>query len=873
MTRHIALVLTLAVAVQTAFASESYQLDNGLKVILEENRASPMVAAMVFVRAGSRFEEPQINGVTHFLEHLLFAGTATRTEAQIEPVIKAFGGYINAFTRKEMTGYLVLMPREFADTGLAVISDMVLNSILPAEQIEPERGIVSEEIRKDTDNMNYQLGKAFDAFRFRGSSYARPVLGELNIIASLTRDEVLEYYQTHYVPQNMSVLIIGDFDPAVMRASVNRYFGGTAPRSRRNLNLSQEVSDVPVSGQHFKTHYLDVPARRLLVSVPTISPGSADFPALELWVDYLNLAGRSPFLHRVSDGNLAVATRASVSLDVRGDGADLSFDLTLNAEADSAQALQAVWEGIADAARNLPGDEEIKALVTSARADEYALLERLHYYGIMRGQRIGVLGWDHVAGRVERMAQVSERDLRRAVSAYRDGCENYFAMYVAPAPDGEPAFKTASADRYAYRQFPNGLTAIVKSNPDSRMFGASIIFKNRSASEPESQAGIVDFAQRLLTYGAGDLSEGDISQQMASLGASVTLSDNPYIPYDDFYTSPQYSFIKFSALDDRAPKALALLHTMISEPQFDSASTERVRSKIMGVFGMQSQSASKAAKRLYHDDLFSYGPMAANVSGSATSIGRISAADLKNFWAEYASPANTVIAIATGAEPEVAMSWIAETFGAAPSVEPPQLVTQSAPLSPDSIRTLHVPMDKAQLQIYMGRPVCGPADEDAAALRIMTRILSDRLAANLREKQGLAYSVGASIEFTPDYGWITCRIGTASENYSRALTGLKGEMKRLTLEPPGADELNGARNQMRGRALMRRLARENQCYYMALGEFLGGGYDYDDRLGSALESVTVGDIRRVAETYLTSERMIIVSAGKLPDGVSVSNRR
>jgi zinc protease len=871
MIKRLFLTLSIASTWQPGHAAESYLLDNGLEVVLEENHASPMIAAMVFVRAGSRFEQPQVNGVTHFLEHLLFNGTASRSQDQIEPVIEAHGGYINAFTRKEMTGYLVLLPREFIDTGLAIVSDMLYNSILPAEKIEKERGIVSEEIRKDTDNPDYQIEKAFDAFRYGASPYGRPVLGELNIIASVTRDEILEYYHAHYVPQNMSVLVLGDFNTADMKSSVDRYFGRGVAQAEPEEGSEPESFDVPAYGRQFGTHYQDIPVGRLLVSVPTFSPFAATFPALELWVDYLNQSGLSPFLARVTEGTDAVATRASVALDIRDDGADLRFDLVLKPGVDSQLALDAVLEGLAASTRDLPNQSQLAALVTSARADEYALLERLHYYGIMRAQRIGVLGWEHVSGRVDRMGDVSVRDLQEAVSIYRDCCAQYFALYVTLPPE-VVATPYVSSDRFEYRMFPNGLTAIVKSNPDSRMFGAALLFSNRSASEPPGRSGMVDFSQRLLTYGAGTYSEGELSQRMAELGASITLTDNPYIPYDDFYTTPQFSFIKYSALDDHAQDALRLLHVMVTEPHFDSAHTEKVRGEILSALGMQSGSASNAARQALYDDLFAKGPLAASVMGDLASVGAIRSPDLKAFWPEYASPKNTVLAIATGADPEKAMAWIAETFGATATMAPPEPMPQPKAARPDSSRAHHVDMDKSQLVIDMGRGVCGPGHKDAAALRIATRILSDRLAANLREKQGLAYSVGAGISFAPGFGWITCRMGTAPENYPGALLGIQEEIERMKTDPPGTDELNKARNQMRGQILMRRLARENQCYYMTQGEFLGQGYDYDVKLASALQEVTSDDIKRVAELYLMSDRMILSTAGKRPTAEVLSER-
>jgi len=857
------LTLAMLLVASGAAAADSYTLNNGLQVVTEESHASPMVAAMVFVRAGSRFESPHINGATHFLEHLLFNGTAARSQAEIEPRIELFGGYINAFTRKEMTGYLVLMPREYIDTGLAVMSDMLFNSILPAAKVEKERGIVTEEIRRDTDNSDYQVQKAFDAFRYRGTPYARPVLGELNIIATISREEVLDYYQTWYVPNNMTVLVMGDFESAAMRVSVNRFFGGARPGPVEGIGVTAQ-EEYAGGGQAFETRYLEVPDARLLVSIPTFHWDSRVFPAIEVWVEYLNQPGRSPFLQTVKEGASAVASRAYISLGVREEGTELEIDLTLKPGTDSAAALAVVLRGLVRAATDLPDPSEIAGLVTAAKAEEYALKERLHYYGIMRAQRIGVAGWEHVAKRVEQMGAVTERDLRDAVAMYRDCCPEYHAMYVT-SPPVTTATTLRSEDRYAYRVFPNGLTAIVKSNADSRMFGATVMFRNRSASEPPGREGIVDFCQRVLEHGAGDYDEAGVSRRLAELGASLTVTDNPYIPYDDFYTSPQFSFIKYKALDESASEALSLLYTLVTSPRFEEGAVEQVRGEMMAALGMQGQSSSKEARSELYDEMFSGGPLAHNEMGSPASIGRLTAADLRTFWPTYASPRNTILAVATGAEPEDVMQWIGRTFGSVPALDPPVGMTQSVPTDPESIVHRHREMDKAQIQIYIGRTVSGPGAGDAAAVQLMTRVLSERLASNLRETQGLAYSVGAGVGYAPEFGWLVCRMGTGADNYQIALDGMLGELAQMQNEPPTELELLRAKNRMRGRMLMRRLARENQCYYMARNELMGLGYDVDASLNDRIQGVTAEQVQEAARTFLSTDQFVLATVGRLPE--------
>ena len=215
-------VLAVSVSAgQTTF----YSLDNGMEVILKENHASPLVSSVIIVKAGSKYENEKNNGFTHLLEHMLFNGTETRSREEIDSGIEDYGGYINAFTRQEMTGYLVVMPSEFIEQGLDIQSDQLFHSILPADQFPKERDIVAEEIKKDNDVVGNVATDYFNAVKFAGTPYARPVIGYEETIRNVTRDEVMAYYKRYYVPNNMTAFISGDFETPDMKKLVDKYFG------------------------------------------------------------------------------------------------------------------------------------------------------------------------------------------------------------------------------------------------------------------------------------------------------------------------------------------------------------------------------------------------------------------------------------------------------------------------------------------------------------------------------------------------------------------------------------------------------------------------------------------------------------------------
>ncbi|TET97335.1 MAG: insulinase family protein, partial [Candidatus Zixiibacteriota bacterium] len=219
-------VLILALSIPVFGNAEQYRLDNGMEIILKENHSSPMVASVIFVKSGSKYESKFENGITHFLEHLLFDGTATLTREELDASIQDLGGYINAFTRKELTAFLVLLPKQYIDYGLTVQADMLFNSTIPEEELPKERKIVIEEINRDTDAPGAPAEAFFMQKAYAETDYNRPVLGYKPFIENIPRDAIINYWKQYYIPRNMMVLVIGDFDSPVMKGTIKSVFGG-----------------------------------------------------------------------------------------------------------------------------------------------------------------------------------------------------------------------------------------------------------------------------------------------------------------------------------------------------------------------------------------------------------------------------------------------------------------------------------------------------------------------------------------------------------------------------------------------------------------------------------------------------------------------
>jgi zinc protease len=207
-------------------------LPNGLTLILKPDRSAPLVSVQAWVRTGSIHEGDHLGGgLSHFLEHMLFKGTRRRQGREISAVIQAHGGYLNAYTTFDRTVYYADLPGEHAEVGIDLLADIVFNSTLPADEVEKERNVILREIDMGRDDPEQRLGEAIFETAFRCHPYRLPIIGHRDVFAGVSREALVAYYASRYVPNNVVVVIVGDIDLGRMKEAVGRHFGAP-PRAR-----------------------------------------------------------------------------------------------------------------------------------------------------------------------------------------------------------------------------------------------------------------------------------------------------------------------------------------------------------------------------------------------------------------------------------------------------------------------------------------------------------------------------------------------------------------------------------------------------------------------------------------------------------------
>jgi predicted Zn-dependent peptidase len=201
-----------------------------LRVITESLPAVRSVALGIWVGVGSRDEDGRHVGATHYLEHLLFKGTARRTALDISAEMDAVGGEMNAFTTKEYTCYYARVLDADLPLAIDILSDMVTSSLITPKDVDAERNVVLEEIAMNDDDPTDTVHEAFAAHLFGDTPLGRPVLGTVESINSITRDQITEHYQARYTPEHLVVAAAGSLDHDGLVDQVQQAFGGALDR-------------------------------------------------------------------------------------------------------------------------------------------------------------------------------------------------------------------------------------------------------------------------------------------------------------------------------------------------------------------------------------------------------------------------------------------------------------------------------------------------------------------------------------------------------------------------------------------------------------------------------------------------------------------
>lgn len=204
---------------------QEYKLSNGLKVLIVEDHKSPVATFQVWYRVGSRNEPAGKSGLSHFLEHMMFKGTSRLGPSELSKIVQKNGGTLNAYTTKDYTAYFELFASDRITVALDLEADRMQNLLLDQREIAAEKNVILEErrLRYEDDPQN-SLFEDVVAAAFKVHPYQRPVIGWMSDIRSIERDDLAEYYKTHYTPQNAVIIVVGNVNGKEFIENIRFFF-------------------------------------------------------------------------------------------------------------------------------------------------------------------------------------------------------------------------------------------------------------------------------------------------------------------------------------------------------------------------------------------------------------------------------------------------------------------------------------------------------------------------------------------------------------------------------------------------------------------------------------------------------------------------
>jgi predicted Zn-dependent peptidase len=824
-------------------------LPNGLKVIMIPDSRAEMAVSYAVVDAGVRHETPDINGVTHFLEHMLFNGTESLTQEELYARTDQLGAYNNAFTRKDFTAFMMLAPSRTFPEAFAVQADMILHSTLPPEKLEKERGIVIEEINQGLSDSGEAVGDAWDRLLWAGTPYEMTTLGPKSVIASITREKVVDYYHHHYAPNSTTLLLIGDFQPKQMLNLVQQQYGGAAPQEVPAVTAQLTPPSYGLRVNYFEgvqpSVRFAIPLERakspfaMLASGPsdwTIayhSPTGAGQPGTtKLETSYTRSQPNRyitrmlllPLLEERLEAGLEAAAGAKVDITLDEEsyleGGYVTGSFMAENEKDARKLAGKLPQLLADAVALPPDADWLARKRQELIADELKQYDNFLYYGMFKSYLIAQGKWALARDFDDEMMKVTAEDMRQEGMRLLGG-SGLITMVSLPYPDAVGSRRGGmTAKRFT---LDNGLTVLLRSDPRSEVFGASVLFRNRSFAEPAGQCGITELWQRVLSQGPAGITEDAFNEEMSRLGLSADFVDNPFIPMDDIYLSNRYSFIKLEGLDAHWRENLTLLAM---------------------VQGMKAGSPRARAGQLMQTAMFGDHPLAKPVEGITPESQRVSVDDLTAFARKYAAGGNMILSVVTSAPAGEAEAALRKLFGglpAGPAVEAPMPSLQP-------LEGFEGGEGSPQAAIYFAFTFDGYDPTDEAAVQLLGGLISDKAAFVIREEHGLAYSIGAGFDSFGPAGWFTLYMGTGAENVPQAKELIVQTLGAIDPATFSKEALERQINSYLGRRSMRRITRKNQAFFAAKAELYGMDDESFDR---ALEGVTLADVQRVFAKYFT----------------------
>ena len=920
------LAFTLSVsAVPASFAQSvptpkiiEYKLPTGQMLYIKEDHTQPIVTIDTWVKTGSVNETAQINGVSHFLEHLLFKGTQTYKVGEIDRLLESRGAEFNAATSDDFTHYYITTATPYWEEAFKLHADMLVNDTITEAELTRERKVVQEEINRATDNPDRQMFMQLGQMLYGTHGYALDTLGPKANIANIPRQDILDYYHYWYQPKNFNTIIVGDVDPEQVKKVVSAAFtapvysvtaGYTVPTIAKPLGpakpQARALTDPNISQDYFSLAMLGpgVESARdtYAMDIAMMSLGSGKSSRL-----YRALREERNLVNSLSAGNYTqkYSGLLYVSAEMKPENRDVVKQEIMR------QLVELRDKGITPAELRKAKTQYLNDFIFQNETTD-GVAQSLGY-----NVTIGTLQdyLDHVknvesvtlaqvqdalkryidfnhAVIVEEVPQADKNLLKQVTAQDVALLQNQVAVdshtTVITETPGPDAPEQASVNRTV---LANGITLLSKPVTDSATVAIKVLVKGGQGVE--SIPGTASLTASTLMQGTTTRSVEQINQALESRGMNLTAS-----------TSEDYLEVTGTAVAKDLPDLFVILKDVLENPAFAQGEVDKKKDQLKQAIVSNRDNPSgivfeNLSLKIY--PMHPYGDVGKRVEDHLHLIQRDT---LTGYYRDQFRPENMIVTVvgnfdadtvrhdvenltfnhaaAPAADTTASMTATSSTRQTATTVGPEpagsvSTTTTTSTAGMTEARSSEIPpvppltapqlseVVKAQLgatwlaQGWLVPPLA--ETKDYVALKVLNSLLgsgmSSRLFVDLREKQGLAYVVGSFYPTRKQASQFVLYIGTDPVNTDKVKLGFDQEIKRLQTEPVSENELSEAKSKLIGAYALAHDTNTSQAFYLGMYEALGAGYGFDQDYPKLVEQVTAADIQRVANTWFAKPSVV-----------------
>ena len=877
-------LVLLLLAASTAFAAtdvdiafERFTLDNGLRVIVHEDRKAPIVAVGVWYHVGSKDEKPGKTGFAHLFEHLMFNGSENFDDEYFKPFEEVGATGMNGTTWFDRTNYFQNVPTPALEMALWMESDRMghLLGAVTQEKLDNQRGVVQNEKRQG-DNQPYGRVeyRNLEGLFPEGHPYRWSTIGSLEDLDAATLDDVKQWFRDNYGAANTVLVLAGDINAEEARPLVDKYFGNIDA----GPPLTKRTAYVPEKSSATREQMYDrVPQARIYRSWAVPGRTTETRADLDLAAAVLG-SGKNSRLYKALVYDTQLATNVSASVQAHELASIFRIVATLRPGADVEEVSGLLDDIVADFLENGPEDDELERAKTKINAGFIRGVEQVGGFG---GKASVLAQGELYAGdpgfyrtRLDWLNDATATEVRDQAATWLDRA--YHQIDVLPYP----SFSTTGveADRSALPVvastpdlvFPeiqrdelrNGLQVVLAERDTVPVVNIAMQFDAGYAADADALLGTANFTLAMMDEGTKKRSALEISAEAESLGAQISTGSNLDV-----------SSVTLSAIKDQLEPSLELYADVVRNPEFDQEEMDRLRQRwLAGIEQEQNQPVGVALRTLppimYGED-HAYG-IPFTGTGTTQSVTSLTRDDLVGFHETWIRPDNATVFVVGDVTMDEIKPLLEKQFGNWRAPRTPVPTKNIAEVErPESPQVYLVDKPGAPQSLILAGHVAPPEGVDNnLAISTMNDVIGGQFTArvnmNLREDKGWAY--GAYTLIYPARGqrpflvYAPVQTDKTVDSIDELLLELNGY---LDDRPATQDELDrNVKNSVRS------LPGQFETGGAVLGALLsnqrfGRPDDYIPNLKERYESLEVDDLVAAADEVIHPQSMTWLIVGDL----------